>query len=259
MNKTACSTLMLLLVCVTLAACGSPAVPGDQTTQTIPAAPVARDTAVPTATQPATPTPTCTPTETPAATSTPTPSPSPTPTSSPTLTPSATPAPSPAPTNPPTPTAVATAAQPVPTPIPTTPRSQPHVFPETPIQAFDAEVFVRYLGLVRDSFRSAADEFPQIFSGSKKGDCGSYIGWIALWVTEAPGFEDVPPAWFPLYAEYRALIQEAVTTTWEINQVCGEGGGTVSDETDAAAQAFIERAYPRSEQMVLDALQLPRP
>jgi hypothetical protein len=127
------------------------------------------------------------------------------------------------------------------------------------MQSFDADVFVRYLGLVRDSFRSAADEFPQIFSGSKKGDCGSYIGWIALWVTEAPGFEGVPPAWFPLYAEYRALIQEAVTTTWEINQVCAEGGGTVSDETDAAAQAFIERAYPRSEQMVLEALQLPRP
>jgi hypothetical protein len=127
------------------------------------------------------------------------------------------------------------------------------------MQSFDADVFIRYLGLVRDSFRSAADEFPQIFSGSKKGDCGSYIGWIALWVTEAPGFEGVPPAWFPLYAEYRALIQEAVTTTWEINQVCAEGGGTVSDETDAAAQAFIERAYPRSEQMVLEALQLPRP
>ena len=65
--------------------------------------------------------------------------------------------------------------------------------------------------------------------------------------------------WFRLYAEHRSLIQEAVTTTWEINQVCAEGGGTVSDETDAAAQAFIERAYPRSEQMVLEALQLPRP
>ena len=64
---------------------------------------------------------------------------------------------------------------------------------------------------------------------------------------------------FPLYAEYRAPIQEAVTTTWEINQVCDEGGGTVSDETSAAAQVFIERAYPRSEQMVLEALQLPRP
>ena len=253
MNKTSCSMLMLLFVCATLSACGSRAVPGDETAQTVPATPVAQATVVPTATQPATPTPTAAPIETPTATSTPTPSPSPTPTLSPTFTPSATPAPSPVPTDPPT------AAQPAPTPAPTTPPSQPHVFPETPIQSFDADVFIRYLGLVRDSFRSAADELPQIFSGSKEGDCGSYIGWIALWVTEAPGFEDVPAAWFPLYAEYRALIQEAVTTTWEINLVCDEGGGTVSDETDAAALAFIERAYPRSEQMVLEALQLPRP
>lgn len=204
--------------------------------------------------------------ETPASTFTPAPiaTDKPTATATPTSTPRPTiPSASPTSTSTPTPmptfTPLPTVSQPTPTLIPAAPPSQAHVFNETPIQPFDADVFIRYLGLMRDSFRSAADEFPQIFSGAKSGDCGSYIGWFALWVTEAPGFEDVPPEWYPLYSEYRSLLHQAVSVTWEIHEVCDAGGGTVSKETDVAAQAFIEWAYPRSEEMILEAQRLPRP
>lgn len=113
--------------------------------------------------------------------------------------------------------------------------------------------------LVRDSFRSAADEFPRIFSGAKWGDCGSYNGWFALWLAEAPGFTGVAPAWTGLYVEYRSLLQQAVATTWEIHLVCTSGGGTISDEAADRSLEFIEWAYPRSEQMLLEARELPRP
>jgi len=240
----------MLFVSVALVACDSQAVP--DVTQSIET-PTLTYTATPTSTPLPTDTPTATPTST--ATSTATATSTPTATATPTPTPSPTHTPPPILTNTPTSMPVSTATQ----PVPTLPSSQAHVFPETPIQSFDADIFIQYLGLVRDSFRSAADEFPKIFSGSKKGDCGSYIGWIALWAAQAPGFENVPPAWYPLYAEYRSLLQEAVTITWEINEVCDAGGGTVSDETVAASQAFIDRAYPRSEEMVVEAQQLPRP
>lgn len=136
---------------------------------------------------------------------------------------------------------------------------QAHVFPETPIEAFDVDRYLYYLSLVRDSFRSAADEFPQIFSGAKWGDCGSYNGWYALWLTQAPGFTDVPPAWTGLYVEYRSLIQQAVANTWEIHLVCTSGGGSVSDDVADRALTFVQWAYPRSEQMLLEAQDLPRP
>jgi hypothetical protein len=38
---------------------------------------------------------------------------------------------------------------------------------------------------------------------------------------------------------YRSLIQGVVSTTAEIYTVCTGGGGTVSDQTDAAVRTYL--------------------
>jgi hypothetical protein len=210
-------------------------------TATFTAEPTATTTTLPTGTPTATPTHTATPTTTRTATVTPTDTPAPSATSTPTPT------------------------EPRPAPVPPTPISQAHVFPETPIQAFDVDVFLIYLALVRDSFRSAADEFPRIFSGEKSGSCSTYNGWYVLWVAEAPGFTDVPADWRSLYAEYRALLQQAVAVTWQIHERCSQtpqgyfGDRGFSDQVDDACVEFVGWAYPRTEEMVMEARQIPRP
>lgn len=248
MRKWAFNVLVYLLAMAILVACGPGRAERDAESTEIAVnifatqmAQVPTSTSTPTSTSVPTDIPTATPTSTATATSLPTETPSPTSSPTVTLPPTATPVP--------------------PTPVPTSPPLplEAHVFPETPIQPFDADVFLRYLGLVRDSFRSAADEFPRIFSGAKSGDCGSYGGWFALWITEAPGFQDVPVKWDALYVEYRSLLQQVVFVTWEIHEVCSSGGGTVSDETDAASQNFIDWAYPRFEAMIIEAHQLSQP
>jgi hypothetical protein len=257
--------LICLLIAAILIACGpsqeeldshatdtAAALSASQTAE----APTITNTPPPTATFTPEPTatPTATPTETPTATPTNTPTLTATPTATPTMTP--TPTDTPAPTATPTPTPPPT--EPPPTPVPPPPIPQAHVFPTTPIQPFDVDVFLTYLGRVRDSFRSAGDEFPRIFSGAKTGDCGSYQGWYVLWVVEAPGFTDVPVEWRGLYSEYRSLLQQVVTVTWEIHGICDSGGGTITDETGNACMEFIGWAYPRTEEMVIEAFQIPR-
>jgi len=117
------------------------------------------------------------------------------------------------------------------------------------------------MGLVRDSFRSFDSEMGIWQQTNKPGDCGTFVGWVRLWILEAPGFTDVPANWQPLYAEYRSLLQQIVNVTLEIRPLCsGTGyGGAVSAETTQAILDFLTWAYPRSEQMVVELNQLPRP
>ena len=204
----------------------------------------------------ASPTPTLLPTPSPANTATPTATRTPTPTPRPTYTPTRTPAATSTPTDMPTPSPTRKPVTRQPT-VPPTP-SQAHVFAETPIQPFDIDVFIRYLGLIRDSLRSAEDELTRKIAGEKRWSCDSYNGWMALWVTEAPGFDDVPPAWNPLSVEYRSLIRQVVDVTWEIREPCSGDWGGVTQETSDACLEFIAWAYPRSEEMVAEALLKPR-
>lgn len=117
-------------------------------------------------------------------------------------------------------------------------------------------MFIRYLGLVRDSYRSAYRAYAHI---DPPGGCDSYAGWFALWVAQAPGFTEVPAAWEALYREYRSWLQQAVGTTWPIHLNCTGGGLVTLTATDIEAYAdFYNRAYARSETMLTEAQSLPR-
>ena len=133
-----------------------------------------------------------------------------------------------------------------------------HTFPETPIQPWNADTFIRYLGLVRDSFRSFDSEYRLALTTDKAFDCGTFIGWTRLWIVEAPGFTDVPADWQPLYSEYRDKLRQMVNLTAEVRPLCNAQGGTISEESSNAILSFLLVAYPRMEQMVVEANQLPR-
>lgn len=249
------SRLLLGLALISLlAACGSKTEP---TPTAVPEAiaeateiPTEEPTAVPTET-PIPPTATITDTPTPLPTDTPEPSNTPTPTEEPTETLQ--------PTDTPTATAVPPTAIPATAVPPTAAPIAAPVFPETQIQSFDVDTFTRYLGLVRDSYRSFNSEMSLFAETNKPGDCGTFNGWTRLWIIEAPGFTNVPAAWQPLYAEYRSMLSQIANITAEIRPLCGGTGGQVSAETTQAIVTFLGWAYPRSEAMVVEAASLPRP
>jgi hypothetical protein len=153
-------------------------------------------------------------------------------------------------------TAVPPTAVPPTAPPPTT--GTAHTFPETPIQPWNADTYVRYLGLVRDSFRSFNSEYQLALTTDKPFDCGTFVGWTWLWILEAPGFTDVPTEWQPLYSEYRDKLRQIVSLTAEIRPLCNAQGGEISEESSQAILAFLLGAYPRLEQMMIEANQLPR-
>ncbi len=248
-------TITVLLL-AGLAGCGE-----QQTAVTAVATAVAAATNTATAV-PSTTTPTHTatavpPTDTPTNTPTPEPSYTPTPTNTPTAVPTDTPTATPSPTATQTRTPAATAVPPTPVPPTAAPVTAP-TFPETPIQPFNADTFINYLGLVRDSYRSFNSELGIFEETGKPGDCGTFVGWTRLWILQAPGFTDVPAAWQPLYGEYRTMLSQIVTLTAEIRPLCSGTGGQVSAETTQALFDFLAWAYPRSEAMVIEAGQIPR-
>ncbi len=252
--KKSLSLRLLVIILLLLTACGPEAEPTPAPEQIAEA--TAKATEEPTAVPTETPLP---PTATATETDTPTPLPSDTPEPTHTATPTEEPTETPLPTETPTATAVPPTAIP-PTAVPPTaaPIAAP-TFPETPILPFDADTFARYLGLVRDSYRSFNSEMSLFAQTSKPGDCGTFNGWTRLWIIEAPGFTDVPAAWQPLYAEYRAMLSQIVSITAEIRPLCSGEGGQVTAETTQAIVDFLAWAYPRSEAMVAEAATLPRP
>lgn len=251
--------IFCLAISILLAGCGSEEPTPTAVSEAAAAAtetPIEEPTAEPTAVPTETPLPA---TATATNTATPLPTDTPEPTNTPTPIPTETPTETPLPTDTPTATAVPPTAVP-PTAVPPTaaPVSAP-VFPETQIQPFDADTFIRYLGLVRDSYRSFNSEMSLFAETGKPGDCGTFNGWTRLWIIEAPGFTDVPADWQPLYAEYRSMLSQIVTITAEIRPLCSGEGGQVTPETTLAIVNFLEWAYPRSEAMVAEAAALPRP
>ena len=111
---------------------------------------------------------------------------------------------------------------------------------------------------MRDSFRSFNSEYQLALTADKAFDCGTFVGWTGLWILEAPGFTNVPADWQPLHNEYRDKLRQIVGLTAEIRPLCNAHGGEISEETSKALLAFLLNAYPRMEQMVLEANQLPR-
>jgi hypothetical protein len=87
--------------------------------------------------------------------------------------------------------------------------------------------------------------------------CDTFNGWTRLWLTEAPGYTDVPSNWWPLYYEYRSILQQIVSITGELRDLCAGEGGLISDETVISILIFLQFSYPRSEQMVIEAAQIP--
>lgn len=237
----------------------------------------AHPTAVPPTQVAQLPTHTPTLTATPTATNTPTVTPSPTATATaiPTLTPTLTPSLTPSPTETPSPTATATTTPtlkptlpPVtrtPTPAPTS-AATPHVFNETPMKEFNVDELMNAVGRMRDTFRSASEGFYTQHDLNKYPDCSAYNGWFGIWVKESPGFNNVPPSWQPFYAEYRTILQQAVSSTWQVHVVCTqrvfpsfEAYREQVQQSIAPAEQFFAWAYPRSEEMVTEGWALPRP
>lgn len=217
--------------------------------------PTATLTASPTATNTATATVIPTLTATPTATATPTLTPSPTPTPSPTATATAT-----ATLKPTLPPVTNT-----PTPAPTS-AATPHVFNETPMKEFNVDELMNAVGRMRDTFRSASEGFYTQHDQYKYPVCPSYNGWFATWVKESPGFNNVPPTWQAFYAEYRSILQQAVSSTWQVHIVCTQkvfpsyaAYREQSTQSIAPAEQFFAWAYPRSEEMVIEGWALPRP
>jgi hypothetical protein len=249
----------ILLLGFLLVACGNE--PVEMTPETV-AQEESEPTEVPDTVTPVPPTETATVTATAVPTDTATPTPVPTDTATPTPVPTNTATATPEPTDTPEPTHTpAHTATPLPTVPPPTntpaPISAP-VFPETPIRPFNADDFIKYLGLVRDSFRSFNSEMGLFQQTGKPGDCGTFIGWTRLWILESPGYLNVPSAWQSLYGEYRNMLNQIADVTEEIRPLCSGSGGSVSQETTQRIFDFLSWAYPRSEQMVIEAGQIPR-
>jgi chemotaxis protein histidine kinase CheA len=152
---------------------------------------------------------------------------------------------------------------PTPAPISSAPQ-QPasgsgSTFPETPIKPFDRDEFVSFVGQLRDSLRSYTSEMNLMKTTHKSGDCGTFNGWMGLWILRSPGYTGVPPSFSSLYRDYRSLLGQVVNLSQEIRTICNAGGGFVSDETIDALNEFLSWAYPQSEQMVSEASVLPAP
>lgn len=132
---------------------------------------------------------------------------------------------------------------------PPPPPAEAPSFPESPVRPFDADEFRMFLGLFRDSLRSFQDD---LVNGNTI-PCSSYIGWLTLWVIDSPAYTDVPDHWYPLYFEWRVMLDEIVSLTGEIRAFCS---GTIPGETEIdVTEVFIWLliAYPRSEEMVVEA------
>lgn len=218
----------------------------EVTAETEPIA-IATNTTIPATETPKPPTetpipPTATPTltNTPSQTPTDTPSPSPTHTSTP------------IPTNTPLPTLTATTVV-LPTSEPTKPPFK--VYPDTFYAPYSEDAFLGHTRRFHETLNQLNDMYITISFG-KSGSCGIFGDLYKTWTEQMPVLEEVPEKYTILHAEYRSLIDQIVMHTGEIAQVCSGGGGTVSDETDAAIRNYLEWAIPRSEQLVVEIIQL---
>ncbi len=191
------------------------------------------------------------PTETPVPTNTATPTPTTVPPTD-TPDPTDTPEPSPTATNTLVPTLAATAVPPTSTPQPP---PDVHFFSSTEVVPFTDELFLYHMGRLRDTMVEMDEIYIEIGHGLS-GSCIGFGNPHKNWTTHLPIYTDLPDKYYPLYVEYRSIIHEAVMATQEIANICADGGGEVSDETDARVVQFLSWAKPRTEAMVQETIQL---
>jgi hypothetical protein len=158
----------------------------------------------------------------------------------------------PIPTNTPLPTFTATAVI-LPTLEPTKPPFK--VYPDTLYAPYSEDAFIQHTRRFHETLTKLDEMFVTISFG-KKGNCLIFGDLYKTWTEQMPVLEDVPEKFIILHAEYRSLIDQIVMHTGEIAQVCRDGGGTVSNETDAAIRQYLEWAIPRSDQVVVEIYQL---
>jgi hypothetical protein len=83
-----------------------------------------------------------------------------------------------------------------------------------------------------------------IVRAGKLGNCDSYKGHVNRWEL-LPAFTDIPADWYPAYYEYRVVLQNVLIATLPIAEVCAQGGGTISDETDQAIISVLQDSKHR--------------
>ncbi len=145
------------------------------------------------------------------------------------------------------PTVIPMTNTPLPPPTPALPEAP--LYPDTPIQTWDQGAFVTAVIMTND----LVEKFYPYFGRAVRdgGHCGIYWGQFGDWQSR-PGFTDVPNDWRSLYFRYRTVLEDLRTIADPITQICTNGGGTISDETDQAILAGLENLLPQSRQLVVD-------
>lgn len=147
-------------------------------------------------------------------------------------------------------TATNTAVSPTPT---SQPMLEAHFFSSTERVPFTDKDFLYQMGRLRDTMI----ELDTIdIEHDAHASCIDFNSLHRNWTTHLPAYVDSPDKYYPLYAEYRSIIHQAVLTTTEIFTVCVGGGGEVSEQTDAQIVEFLSWAMPRTEAMVEETIQL---
>jgi hypothetical protein len=145
------------------------------------------------------------------------------------------------------------------TAVPPTPTSQPrveiHFFSSTERVPFTDEGFLYHMGRLRDTMIELDTIYIDIGHGANDS-CVAFDSLHKNWTTHLPAYLDSPDKYYPLYAEYRSIIHQAVLTTTQIFTVCTGGGGEVSEQTDDQVVQFLSWAMPRTEAMVQETIQL---
>lgn len=111
-----------------------------------------------------------------------------------------------------------------------------------------------FLGLFRDSLRSFLTDILE----DRPIHCGSYVGWLRLWVVESPVYTDVPPEFQELHFLWRAMLTEVVELSDVPRRYC-DGSSDVNEFDATALFEYLLFAYPISEGMVTEANSIPNP
>ena len=164
-----------------------------------------------------------------------------------TATDSATPKPSSTPTRTPSPRPTRLPATWTFTPTATDSLPDAPLYPKTPIVAWDTATFIQSVTDSRVSLHDYYDYHGHLMTGGT-GSCDRYWGTYAIWEKQ-PGFTNVPGDWYPLYLQWRQVLQAARTATQPITDVCLHGGGDVKPADDQNILATLSAGYNALDQI----------
>jgi len=96
-----------------------------------------------------------------------------------------------------------------------------------------------------------------VVSSGQTGSCRTFYNYRNEMIVSQAGYRNVPAAWYPLYYEYRLLLQEAVGGVQAITSVCDAGGGTITPEQDQAIIQLLTSVIERGQGLVARAQAIP--